>query len=335
MHYKYNCLALFSGGLDSILACKLMQSQGLKVLGVHYLSPFFGDLHKAKHWQEIYGIDILPLDVSSDFINSVLLHPKHGFGKYLNPCIDCKFFMLKKTKELLSYFGAQFIITGEVLGQRPMSQRREVMNLITKEAGVNGFLLRPLSAGFFPTTPMEASGLVNRDQLLRIKGRSRKQQLKLAEEFNLQELPTPAGGCLLADPECSKRFLSLFKYLDSPRPQDFQLCKVGRQYWYGFHWLVIGRNQTDNQNLLEIVEDRDIIFKLAHIPGPIAIGRQLTEEWSNDIVISAARFMLHFSPKALNSEVPVTVNIGHPNQINEIQLDPYKTNNIVWKEPTW
>ncbi len=332
----YDCVALFSGGLDSILACKLLQKQGLKVLGIHFVSPFFGKPQMEKKWKKLYGVDIFVMDMGPDFVKLLKNGPKWGLGKGLNPCVDCKILMLKKAKELLSVFGADFIVTGEVLGQRPMSQRKNVMNLIIKEAGVKGLVLRPLSALLLKPTQPEENGKVKREELLALKGRGRKLQLKLAEEFGLKEIPTPAGGCLLTDMESVKRFWAVLYKVKEASVDDFELAKVGRQYWKDEFWLVVGRNKNDNHRLLKLLKPNDILFKVSNVPGPVAIGRQKQKRWDKDILLEASKFLLSFC-KDLKVGNRVQVKVGKDGKVEEIDVefrDDIKDNN-EWKVPTW
>ncbi len=335
MNRTYDCLALFSGGLDSLLSCKLMQQQGLRVLGLHFVSPFFGRSDRIEHWQRELEMDILPVDVSRDYVRLLLEGPKWGLGKCLNPCIDCKTFMLSRAREMLSAFGAQFIVSGEVLGQRPMSQRKDALGLIRNEAGVRDLLLRPLSAASLPQTPMEESGLVDRDKLPDIKGRGRKPQLELARELGIKEVPTPAGGCLLTDPGSCARFWPLISRMGSPGPEDFLLAQLGRQYWHDGHWLTIGRNKQDNQALLQQMKSGDIVFKPEQIPGPIALGRQYGQQWSEEMLESAALLLLSFSPKARKAEGPVRIKAGSGDFLREFSLDPGREPDPEWKAPEW
>ncbi len=337
MYKQYDCLALFSGGLDSVLACKLIQSQGLKVLGLHFVSPFFGNEDKLSTWQKIYNIDLFAVHVHQEFIDLLLQGPPHGLGKGLNPCVDCKILMLKKARQLLEQFQAEFLVTGEVLGQRPMSQRKDTLNLITKQAGVRDLLLRPLCAQKLPPTPMEITGRVDRESLLGIQGRGRKKQLQLARDMSLVQTPTPAGGCLLTEPETVKRFWPVLKNVPYPTPEDFKLSNVGRQYWSGQHWLVIGRHLQDNQKLLHLVQDRDLLFKLVDIPGPIAIARQFRDQWSQTMINSAAEFVLQFSSKARQASDKVRVRVGSlAGNIQELNINPgHVTQKSIWREASW
>lgn len=331
---SYDCLALFSGGLDSILACKLMHKQGLRVLGLHFLSPFFGAADKIEHWQTIHGLELLSVDISQEFLALLTQGPPWGFGRYLNPCIDCKILMLKKASEMLPQFQAQLIISGEVLGQRPMSQRRDALNIIQREAGVKDVLLRPLSGERLPVpAALREKGLVDFTQLPSIQGRGRKEQLRLASEFQIKEIPTPAGGCLLADPESAKRFSPLLFRSQTPGVQDFELSKVGRQFWSKGHWLVIGRNQADNARILELVQQDDLIMKLADYPGPLALGRQSGKKWSQERIRSAAAFMCTFSGKVAQSSEAVTVRIGCRKQLHTLSVLPGIDQDYPWTEP--
>jgi hypothetical protein len=216
-----------------------------------------------------------------------------------------------------------------------MSQRRDALQIILREAGVRDLLLRPLSAANLEVTAPERSGLVDRTRLLGIKGRGRKDQLHLAERFGLSEIPTPAGGCLLTDPESVKRFTALFRHKERPGTEDFDLARVGRQYWADSLWLVIGRNRSDNQRLSELVQAGDILFKLVDVPGPMALARPLDKPWSEADIASAARFMVRFSPKAMRSGRPVTVRAVAGEGVREISADPQGPEEPGWRELSW
>lgn len=275
-----NVLALFSGGLDSILSAKMMEKQGANVLCLHFVTPFFGTPEKADWWNKVYGLKVLPIDVGGDFVEMLANGPQNGFGKHLNPCIDCKILLLRKAKEMLDILNADFLVTGEVVGQRPMSQRSDAMRRIEKSAGVEGLLLRPLCAQKLPETRVESLGLVDRSKLGGIHGRGRKDQLALAKEYGLTELPTPAGGCLLAEKESAKRYFPVLKFFGlappfaaGPWENDFHLANTGRQYWHNHFWLVVGRCEEDNLRLNELAREEDFVFKAAEVPGPTAILR--------------------------------------------------------------
>ena len=197
-------LSLFSGGLDSICATRLVMEQDIEVLAVKFVTPFFGyDILRdeetyKQETKEKYGIDVRVVDISDDYLK-LLRQPSHGFGKYFNPCVDCKIFMLSRARTMMKDLGADFLITGEVLGQRPMSQRRDTLNVIERDSGNKTVLLRPLSAKLMNETEAEKTGLIDRQQLLDFSGRGRSRQIALAKSFGITDFPAPAGGCILAD----------------------------------------------------------------------------------------------------------------------------------------
>ncbi|WP_027721148.1 DUF814 domain-containing protein [Maridesulfovibrio zosterae] len=313
MNNKYDALALFSGGLDSILACKVIQDQGLKVLGIHFVTPFFGNPEKIEHWQEIYGVEIMAVDISEKYIKMMMDIPEYGMGKLINPCVDCKIMMISHVKSMLDEFGAKFIISGEVVGQRPMSQRPTALNAIKNSSDSKDFLLRPLCAQSQPVTPMEESGLVDRSKLPNIYGRGRKEQLAMAKDYGFTEIPTPGGGCKLTEIENAARFFPLLKKLDIPDVNSFQLGTTGRQYWAGNKLLAIGRNHSDNDKMEDLFDDSDYMFEVRGFPGPLSIGRAFrAEEWSKDEILDAAALTASFSPKAVQSGEKVHVAIIGP-----------------------
>ena len=323
MNNRYDALALFSGGLDSILACKVIQDQGLKVLGLHFITPFFGNPEKIKEWQELYGVEILPVDISREYIKMMLDVPAHGMGKLVNPCVDCKIMMLRHARSMMEEFGATFLISGEVLGQRPMSQRQESLNSIRKDADVKDVLLRPLCAKTQLITPCEESGLVDRKKLPHISGRGRKEQLSMAKAYGFKVIPTPAGGCKLTEHENAARFLPLLRNLKEPDVNFFKLATVGRQYWAGNKLLVIGRNQADNENIEKIFRDGDYIFEIKDFPGPFSLARSLySENWNEQEIMDGAAMTASFSPKARNSGAEVVVNVTGPNGKREVCVLP-------------
>lgn len=339
MAENYQCLSLFSAGLDSILAARVLLAQGVRVKCLHFVSPFFGDVRRIPHWERVWGLDIAAVDVSAEFV-AMLRAPAHGFGKLLNPCMDCKILMLSRARELMPQFGATFLASGEVVGQRPMSQRRDAMNAIARDAGVKGLLLRPLCAHKLDPTPMEESGLVDRERLYNFGGRGRRQQMDLAREFGLEELPTPAGGCLLAEPESARRFWPLLRHLVEPTPDHFRLADEGRQYWAEAdgtpYWLAIGRNQAGNERLERLVAPGDLLFKVRDFPGPLALGRPLAGPWPDAVVADAAAFFASYSPKAARQGGPVAVTVACAGgETRTVDVTPNRTPPLAWSEPHW
>ena len=336
MSSKYDGLALFSGGLDSILACRVLAEQGRRVLAVHYVSPFFGFPGMVDEWKRLYDIEVFPVDVGDEYVDMLLAGPAHGLGKCLNPCVDCKIFMLKKTREMLADFDAKFIVSGEVVGQRPMSQRRDALNLISKQAGVRDLLVRPLCARAIEPTPVEEAGLVDRERLLHITGRGRKEQLRLAREYGFEVIPTPAGGCKLTEAESSKRYLPLLAHRNVLTRRDFDLANLGRQYWSGPHWLAIGRNQEDNEKLEGLIAPGDIVFDVADYPSPLAVARQFPDApWPEEAVRDAASFMASFSPKAVAAGDEVDVHVRQDGQTRTISVFPSRETAAGWSEPVF
>lgn len=263
-------LILLSGGLDSMLAAKLIQKQGIECLGLVFLLPF------CKYNKERLGklgIEIKYIDISLQFLE-LLVHPRFGFGSNINPCIDCKIFMLKKSKELMPQFKADFVVTGEVLGQRPMSQNRHSLETIEKESGLEGLLLRPLTARLLAETIPEKQGWVKRSNLLAFNGRSRKPQKNLAAEFGIKDPPNAAGGCLLTDPEFAKRLKELIAHKELSL-ENIELLKLGRHFRLSdCSKLVVGRDEAENKKLENLAQPGDyLFFPDEKTAGPTSLGR--------------------------------------------------------------
>lgn len=289
-------ISLFSGGLDSILATRLVMNQGVEVTAVQFVTPFFNYdiLQDVQAYQqktyEKYGIQVRVEDISPGYMN-LLRKPAYGFGKNFNPCVDCKIFMLQRAKTLMAELGASFLVTGEVLGQRPMSQRRDTLNVIERDSDSKAMLLRPLSAKLMKETEAEIKGWVDRDQLLDFSGRGRSRQIALAKEYGITDYPAPAGGCVLADPILSKRIKRLYQGefafgIDEVGVADIELMLVGRQMLVPFGkkgdendfsvgaWLVIGRDEGENERLEALVEQGDALLFMEERPGPAILLRR-------------------------------------------------------------
>ncbi len=272
-------IALLSGGLDSTLAARLVLDQGVNLEALNFMTVFCTCTNRgatclaSQKAVETLGIPLKVFNVSEEYLD-VVKNPKHGYGSNMNPCIDCRIFMLKKAKAYMEESGARFIVTGEVLGQRPMSQRRDAMRLIEKEAGLGGLILRPLSAQFLPITLPEREGWIDREKLLNIQGRSRKPQIRLAEQYNIHDYPCPAGGCLLTDPGFARRMRDLMNHEPDFSLNDVHLLKFGRHFRLSPKVkLVVGRNEEDNQKIETFSQVRDILLKTVRYPGPLALLR--------------------------------------------------------------
>ncbi len=339
---KYDCLALFSGGLDSLLAIKTVQKQGLSVLAIHFVTPFFGSKDITKYWKDTFNIEAKVIDLSEDFIKLLTEGPKHGFGKNLNPCIDCKILMLTKIKSLMSEYNAKFLITGEVVGQRPMSQTINSLNKIEKEAGVKGILVRPLSQKLLPKTKPERDALLKREALLDLKGRSRTEQLKLAREFGIEEedIPSPAGGCLLTQKQTVKRYLKLLEKIEKPGKEDFKLSNIGRHFWKGNNWLVIGREKQENEKLKEMKEKDNLFIEMETPPGPSAIIKNVeNEDINKEMQKEAMSACAYFSTKAREKEEALLkIENGKENNKStdeglHFKVKPKKPQMLNWQSP--
>ncbi|MFQ6065805.1 MAG: 7-cyano-7-deazaguanine synthase [bacterium] len=271
-------LALLSGGLDSTLAIKVVLEQGIDVVAVNFYTPFClcnrkgSCRHEARRVAEEFGIELKVINLSSQYLK-IVKSPKHGYGKNLNPCIDCRILMLKHAKKLMKEKGASFLITGEVLGQRPMSQHFAALKIIERESDLKGLVVRPLSAKLLPLSIPEKEGWVNRKKLLEIRGRSRKPQIDLAAKYGIADYPCPAGGCLLTDRGFAQRMRDLMSHSEISL-NDVELLKMGRHFRLSLQTkLVVGRNKEENQRLLRLAKIDDICFKPVKVKGPIGIGR--------------------------------------------------------------
>ncbi len=268
---QLKALILFSGGLDSILAAKLLMEQGIKVEGIVFKSYFF-NAEQAKRAAKEIGIKLRIVDFSKEHLKMVK-RPKYGYGRNMNPCIDCHLLMLKMAKEVMRKEKFDFIATGEVLGERPMSQNKQALGLTEKESGLSGYLLRPLSAKLLKPSKIEKKGLVDREKLLDIRGRSRKRQLELAKKWKLKEYPTPAGGCLLTDPEFSNRLEKLLEIFPEANGDDTELLKFGRHFWQDKVKIVVGREHKENLAIQKMKQKGDILLELKDLTGPTTLIR--------------------------------------------------------------
>ncbi len=293
-------LALLSGGLDSILAIRLLQEQLVEVHAVNFSIDFCAcavrdGANSATKAAAALKVPLDVIDITEEYLD-VLKNPKHGYGANINPCIDCKIFMLKKAKAYMEKVGASFLVTGEVLGERPMSQRLDALNLIEKQAGVKGILLRPLSAKLLDPTAAEKEGAVDREKLLDIRGRSRKPQFALAAKFGIKEFPNPAGGCLLTDPGFTKRVRDLIAH-DELSVDNLRLLTAGRHFRISEEAkLVIGRDKDDNALLQELARPGDVLFKLTDHQGPFSILRGSAD----DRLVSLAANIIAYHTKFRN-----------------------------------
>ena len=289
-------IALFSGGLDSILAIKIIQEQNIEVEALYIDLGFESNKEKKEYLQnkaKELGIKLHILDKKDEYIKKVLFNPVYGYGKHLNPCIDCHAFMIRSAKEIMEKIGAKFIITGEVVGQRPMSQRIPALNCVNKLANAKDIVLRPLSAKLLPPTLPEKEGWVDRNKLLDISGRDRKKQLELAKKYGLENYESPAGGCLLTDENFAKRLKDFVKTLKLT-PDEIDILKIGRHINYEGYKIIISRNAKENPILKNYQGNEFLKMFPDNFPGPIGLiqknAPQTIKQKAADFMISYTKF---------------------------------------------
>jgi tRNA-specific 2-thiouridylase len=264
-------LCAFSGGLDSVLAAELIRAQGIEVLALFFETPFFSSPKAQKSAQTI-NLPIKVVDITDRHLE-ILKNPKHGYGGHMNPCIDCHTLMIRKAGEMLEEEAASFIITGEVLGQRPMSQNIKALSMVASQSGFSGLVLRPLSAKRLPITIPEERGWVEREKLMGFSGRSRKPQMELAKRLNIKEYPPPAGGCLLTDEVFSRRLKDLLFAGPSFELREIELLKLGRHFRIGPNTkLVVGRNRKENEAIHALWKETDLLLRTVSVPGPTVLA---------------------------------------------------------------
>ena len=308
---KRKALALLSGGLDSTLAVKVMLDQGIEVEALNFTSPFCtctgknaGCKSEAVRVAAEFNIPIKVMNKGLDYLE-VVRKPRHGYGKGLNPCIDCRIFLLRTAREYMAESGADFVITGEVLGQRPMSQRRDTLRVIERESGLEGLLLRPLSARHFNPTIPEQQGWVDREKLLAIQGRSRKAQIQLAEELDVKNYPCPAGGCLLTETSFVPKVKDIFAHSDHLNMRDFRLLRIGRHFRIGPRTkVIIGRDELDNNLLEQNIQQGEARFRWLDGGSPLGVVTGVVDD---ALVAIAARLLLRYTRAETGQESRVKV----------------------------
>jgi tRNA-specific 2-thiouridylase len=319
---KTKAIGLISGGLDSILALKLLLDQEVEVLAFNMKTPFCTCDSKGKCYSQLitekYSVPIRRIYGGEDFLK-IVKDPKHGYGRNLNPCIDCRIFLFTKAREVMKEEGADFIFTGEVLGERPMSQRNEAMRLIEKESGLKGKVLRPLSAKLLEPTPMEKEGMVDRKKLLDIQGRSRKPQMELAKKYQIDEFPNPAGGCLLTDENFAQKVKDSFEHgEDSLR--HINLLKLGRHFRLPSGSKVIaGRDQKENETLMAISFPSELKFTVHGYKSTYVL---LLGEPSLENQTWAARICTRYCDRENSQSLPVRIWSDSPSQFQLIEAEP-------------
>ncbi len=304
-------VALYSGGLDSTLAILTVLRQGIEVKAVTFLNHFGCDISDKSSCSkdpfsaaEKFGFEVKLCHLSEKFIQ-IVKNPKFGHGKNMNPCMDCRILMLREAREFMEMTGAEFLITGEVLGQRPMSQRRDALDIIDRETGLRGLILRPLCAKLMKPTVMEEKGIVNRARLYDFSGRSRKPQMALAAELGLTDYPAPAGGCLLTEPNYSFRLRELLDHDPDPSLEDLALLRIGRHFRVAHDCkIIVGRNRDENEALTLLDRGKSISLRVENNASPIVLVRgKATEE----IIHTAASLCARYSDAKHLDEIDVKI----------------------------
>lgn len=330
---KVKAVALLSGGLDSSLAVRMMLDQGVDVEAIAIKTPFCdfdcgkGCGHKVKEVATELGIRLQTVYFGDEYLK-MLKNPKYGYGSGMNPCIDCRGMMYNAAKKHMEKINADFIFTGEVLGQRPMSQNHRSFDIIENETNTQGKILRPLSAKHLPITEIEKEGLVNRKNLENIKGRSRKIQLSLANKYEIIDPPNAAGGCLLTDPMFSKRVKDLYKHEKNvPTTNDIELLKIGRHFRLNADCkLIVGRNESENSMVDSLYENSDWILYAKDYAGPVGLLRGKNIETNEKLITISAKIILRYADVSKDKES--VVKIKTKNFEYEISTVPFKDQEI-------
>ena len=288
-------IVLFSGGLDSQLACIILMKEGVLVTPVFFETYFFKGATAKKYADEI-GLTLRIEDISEEHLG-IVQNPPHGYGKNMNPCIDCHMLMIKKAKEIMESEGFDFIGTGEVLDERPFSQKGNVFEEMETTLNLKGKIVRPLSQKLLEESIPEKEGWIKREHMLEIKGRSRKPQLELARQFGLTVFETPASGCILTDPAYAARLRSLKKINPTFDGNDTQIIRNGRVIFENDSVIVIGRNEKEDEVLETLKKEKDVILKPV-FPGPTVLIRTFKEKINEELIEKAKKLLINYSKKA-------------------------------------
>lgn len=317
-------MALISGGLDSILAAKIIKDMGIEVTGICFKSVFFGP-ENAIRMAKTIDIPIIIYDFTEEHLE-MTRNPRHGYGKNMNPCIDCHALMLRRAGELMVKMDVDFLITGEVLNQRPMSQNLKSLDIVKKDSGFGDRILRPLCAKNLPPTDMEKDGLVDREKLLDIKGKNRKTQMEMAEKYGIKDYPSPAGGCRLTEPNYSRRLRDLYTKSSDFETGDIEILRFGRHFRLPSGAKVIStRDSREYEAIKTLIKDNDMIFDTVEFSGSIIILRDFHSE---EDVSFAAAVAARYSKGAAQDKVLVKYKTGSSGEMF-INVKPLKDEDIV------
>ncbi len=322
MKTNIRAVGLLSGGLDSTIGAKMMLEQGIEVCAINFTSPFCTCTPKkagcAAVITAVRQLGHIPLRRAAlrDQYLEMVQNPKYGYGSGLNPCIDCRIMKIRKAGEYMRQIGASFLFTGEVLGQRPMSQHRQAIELIDRESGLQGYILRPLSAAHFEPTIPEKEGWVDRSKLLGISGRSRKEQISLAIEKGIEDYPCPAGGCLLTDKNFANRMRDHFTFTETPSMKDIPLLKVGRHFRLGNgDKVIVARNEREGMTLKKICPKTDNLLSPVNFSGPVVVLQGTSLE-------AAVEKMLEYTKRKISEDARIAHRHGGKSEILRLPRVP-------------
>lgn len=318
-------VGLLSGGLDSTVAIRLMMDQGIEVVAFNMVTMFCcctpkgASCSSARTAVQQLGVDLRVVNATDEFLPLVAA-PKHGHGSGMNPCLDCRILLFRKAKEFMEEVSASFVFTGEVLGQRPMSQRRDAMRLIDRESGLEGYVVRPLSAALLRPTVPEQRGWVDRSRMLDVCGRSRKPQMALAVEMGIRDYPCPAGGCLLTDPLFAARVRDLVEHDGVLRREDVRLLKLGRHFRLSpTAKAVVGRDKGENHSLGNELRKGDFALEVSGQPGPLTLVRGSVRK---EDLVTAAAITSRYGKSAGAAAVTVLCREVGNGSVSRLQVGP-------------
>ena len=302
------CIALLSGGLDSMLAIRIMQEQGIEVEALNFKTMFTCCQDLSAQVARDLEVNLTIIGQEDDYLDLVR-NPEYGYGKGANPCVDCRIYMFERAKKFMHQVDAQFIISGEVVGQRPMSQKRSDLDTISYQSGLEDLLLRPLSAKLLPPTTPEREGLVDREKLYGVQGRSRKFLIELAHKYNLKDIPTPSTGCSLTEPEFGRKVHDLIQIQVDDKPWDYDALNVGRHFrWNENTKVILGRDHQENLKLeyMHKMEDAtsSALIEPLSFKGPTAL---VTGPANEDSISYAAGLVYRYG--ATLEDEPNTVRV--------------------------
>ncbi|MCP4633693.1 MAG: hypothetical protein GY855_12260 [candidate division Zixibacteria bacterium] len=321
---KIKAVSLYSGGLDSVLSAVIIASMGIDVTALVFSTPFCNMTNTGvpvDNYNPIFtkhDIKLKNVVYKKEYIDKVIKNPKHGFGSQANPCIDCHEFFFIKAFEYLNEIDGEFLITGEVVGQRPMSQMKQTLAMIDKETGLKGKILRPLSARLLPETDAEKDGMVDRSKLYAISGRGRKEQIALAKEYGITDYPEPAGGCLLTDPGIAARLKELIRFKPEYDSTDAMKLRVGRHFRINGIKIIIGRNEQDNDVIESLFDpNSEFLMEAPDFGSPLTLVEVAGDE---SVIETAARLTARYSDGKRENDV--RVSIKHKSITEHVTVTP-------------